>query len=279
MTLHDMCDAKITFGVSMDEKEFIDKNNLGDRFTSARTGRCEDLMIPEARALLNLPLEEKIKKSQDVIREALAKYHNIALGWSGGSDSRVLLDIALPLKRDLPTVFVDTQHEFKQTYKYVDDVRRELHLVKHATVMADKDREKEFAKQYGEKTAEFTTTCCGYHKIGPMMKAIEFYKYDAFMVGLRGVEHEERAKETFFSQRHNPDHIRVHPLLFWRKDDILEYIAKYKVKCNPMYAKGYTSLGCDVCTSPNTDPNAHERAGRGVVRETVMKKLRDLGYT
>ena len=78
--------------------------------------------------------------------EALAKYHNVALGWSGGSDSRVLLDLVLPFKRDLPTVFVDTQHEFKQSYKYVDDVRRELHLTKHTTVMADKDREKEFAK-------------------------------------------------------------------------------------------------------------------------------------
>ncbi|MGA3020612.1 MAG: phosphoadenosine phosphosulfate reductase family protein [Candidatus Micrarchaeales archaeon] len=263
----------------MNEKEFIDQNNLGDKFTAARTQRCEDLMVPEAKALLNLPLEEKVKKSQEIIKEALKKYKNVGLGWSGGTDSRILLAITLPLKRDIPTVFVDTQHEFPETYRYVDDVRRELQLTNHTTVMASQDREKEFEEKYGLKTPEFTTECCNYHKITPMMDAIRKFKFDAFLVGLRGVEHEERAKEVFFSPRHNPDHIRVHPLLFWRKEDILEYVKKYNIKCNPMYAKGYTSLGCTICTSPNTDPNAHERAGRGVVRETVMKRLRELGYT
>ena len=111
------------------------------------------------------------------------------------------------------------------------------------------------------------------------MKAIGNFGFDAFFVGLRGVEHEERAKETFFSPRKNPDHIRVHPLLFWRKDDILDYVKKNNVECNPLYKLGYTSLGCQMCTDKNLDPNAHERAGRGRAREEIMKKLRDLGYT
>jgi phosphoadenosine phosphosulfate reductase len=146
--------------------------------------------------------------------------------------------------------------------------------------MAAEDKLEEFKTKYGLKTAEFTAACCNYHKISPMMKAIGDFGFDAFFVGLRGVEHEERAKEVFFSPRHNPEHIRIHPLLFWRKDDVLEYVyKKYKIKCNPLYAKGYTSLGCTICTSINKDPNAHERAGRGVVRETIMKRLRDLGYT
>ena len=42
-------------------------------FSSKRTKGCEDLMIPEARECLNLPLGEKIKKSQEIIKEALAK--------------------------------------------------------------------------------------------------------------------------------------------------------------------------------------------------------------
>jgi len=112
-----------------------------------------------------------------------------------------------------------------------------------------------------------------------MMKAIGNFGFNAFLVGLRGVEHEERAKETFFSPRKNPEHIRVHPLLFWRQKDVLDYVKKFNIKCNPLYAQGYTSLGCYVCTDKNTDPNAHERAGRGVVREIVMPRLRELGYT
>jgi phosphoadenosine phosphosulfate reductase len=263
----------------MDEKEFMDKNNLSDRFTSARTKRCEDLMIPEAKALLDLPLEEKIKKSNEVIKEALSKYKKVGLGFSGGTDSLVLMHLTMQIDRSIPIIFSDTQREFPETYQFIEEVRRSWRLPCYTAVMADEDRLEEFTNKYGLKTPEFTTNCCNYHKISPMMKAIKQFGFDAFFVGLRGVEHEERAKEVFFSPRHNPDHIRVHPLLFWRKEDILEYVKKYNIKCNPLYAKGYTSLGCTLCTSINTDPNAHERAGRGVVRETIMKKLRDLGYT
>jgi len=263
----------------MDEKEFIDKSKIGDRFTKERTKRCEDLMIPEARALLNLPLDDKIKKSQEVIREAFKKYKNIGLGFSGGTDSLVLLHLVLPIKQDIQTIFVDTQHEFPETYEFIDKIKKEWKLANHCAVKAEQNRLQEFKEKFGLKSPEFTTTCCEYHKIAPMMKAIKDFGFDAFFVGLRGVEHEERAKEVFFSPRKNPEHIRVHPLLFWRQEDILDYVKKCSIVCNPLYAQGYTSLGCHVCTQKNTDPNAHERAGRGVVREIVMSRLRELGYT
>lgn len=249
-------------------------------FTEKRTKNCEELMRPEVRPLLSLPLDEKVAKSQEVIKEALKKYPKMGLGFSGGTDSLVLLHLALPLiPKDMPIVFVDTQHEFPETYAFIDKVVKDWKIENFMTVKADEDKLEKLIERFGLKTPEFTEICCGYHKIAPMMKVIGDLKLDAFFVGLRGVEHEERAKESFFSQRTNPDHIRVHPLLFWRKPDIMEYVKKNNIECNPIYAKGYTSLGCIVCTEKNTDPNAHERAGRGAVREEIMKRLRDLGYT
>ncbi len=262
----------------MEGKEFVDQNKIGDRFTKERTKRCEDLMNAEARALIDLPLDEKVKKSQEIIKEAIQKYPKIGLGFSGGTDSLVLLHLVLPIMKDIPCIFVDTQHEFPETYAFIDKVVKEWKL-NYEAVKAPENKLEEFKAKHGLKTPAFTEICCGYHKIAPMMKAIGDRKFDAFLVGLRGVEHEERAKEVFFSPRKNPDHMRVHPLLFWRQQDILEYVKKYNVECNPIYAKGYTSLGCTICTDKNTDPNAHERAGRGVVRETIMERLRELGYT
>jgi phosphoadenosine phosphosulfate reductase len=259
--------------------ELMDRNTQEGRFTTDRTNRCVELMQPDVRTLVDLPLDAKIKKSQDVIKDALKRYPKMGLGFSGGTDSLVLMHLVLPFKRDIPVVFVDTQHEFPETYKYIDQVVKNWGIKDFTTVKADQDRLEEFKGKYGLKTPEFTTTCCNYHKISPMMKAIGDFKFDAFFVGLRGVEHEERAKEVFFSPRKDPVHIRVHPLLFWRKEDILEYVKKFDLECNPLYKEGYTSLGCTVCTEKNLDPGMHERAGRGVVRETVMKRLRDLGYT
>lgn len=248
-------------------------------FTEERTKNCEDLMRPDVRKLLDLSLEEKIVKSREVIKEALQKYSKVGLGFSGGTDSLILLHLTLPLKPDIPTIFVNTQDEFPENYKFIEKIKKDWNLVNHHAVKAEKKRFDEFKEKFGLKTPEFTTVCCNYHKIAPMVKAIRDFGFDAFFVGLRGVEHEERAKETFFSPRKNPDHIRIHPLLFWRKKDVLEYVKQNNIECSPLYAQGYTSLGCVMCTEKNLDPNAHERAGRGRVREEIMQKLRDLGYT
>ena len=253
-------------------------NNI--RFTEERTKDCENLMKPDVRALLDLPLKEKIAKSREVIKEALQKYSKVGMGFSGGTDSLVLLHLAKPLlPEDTPIIFVDTQHEFPETYEFINKIVKDWGVKNFHAVKADEDKLEKLIDRFGLKTPEFTTICCGYHKIAPMMKAIADFGFDAFFVGLRGVEHEERAKEVFFSPRTNPNHIRVHPLLFWRKKDVLEYVKRNSIECNPLYGQGYTSLGCAVCTEKNLDPNAHERAGRGVVREEIMKKLRDLGYT
>jgi len=248
-------------------------------FTKERSKICEDLMLPEIRALLDLSLDKKIEKSQEIIKEALERYSHIGMGFSGGTDSLVLLHLLLALKKDIPCVFIDTQHEFPETYEFVNKVIIGWDIKDYQKVRAHRKRTEEFTQKYGYKTPEFTVAYDGYHKISPMMKVIADRKFDAFMVGLRGVEHEERAKEVFFSPRQNPNHTRVHPLLFWRQADILEYVKRFNIECNPLYAKGYTSLGCTVFSEKNTDPNAHERAGRGVVREEVMAKLRALGYT
>jgi len=250
-----------------------------ETFTKERTKICEDLMLPEIRPLLDLPLDQKIERSKEIIKEAIERYPDIGLGFSGGTDSLVLLHLVLPLKKEIPCVFVDTQHEFPETYGFVDKVIREWDIKDYQKVRAHRVRTEEFKEKFGFKTPEFTVAYDGYHKIAPMMKVIRERGFSAFFVGLRGVEHEERAKEVFFSPRQNPSHMRVHPLLFWRQEDVLEYVKKFNIECHPLYAKGYTSLGCTIFSEINTDPNAHERAGRGVVREEVMAKLRALGYT
>lgn len=246
-------------------------------FTVERFKICENLMRPEIREYLELPLSKKVEKSKEVIKEALKKYKKLGLGFSGGTDSLVLLHLTLQLTKDIPVVFSNTRQEFPIIEKFIKEVIKDWNIKEFHEVKADENRLHEFIEKYGLKTPEFTKECCDYHKISPMMKAISNLGFDAFLVGLRGVEHEERAKEVFFSPREN--HVRVHPLLFWRQKDVLDYVKENNIKTNPLYSKGFTSLGCTICTEKNLDPNAHERAGRGKVREEIMKQLRDLGYT
>lgn len=247
-------------------------------FTKERIKDCEKLMLPEIKQMLSLSLEEKIDKTKEIIKEALVKYPKMGLGFSGGTDSLVLLHLALPLTpKDMPIIFVNTRMQFQKTYDFIDKIIKEWKIENFIEVKPAEDKMQQFVDKFGLKTAEFTTVCCNYHKITPLMDVIKELDLDAFMAGIRGVEHEERAKETLFSPRET--HFRVHPLLFWTQEDVLDYVKTQNVESNPLYAEGYTSLGCTHCTDKNTDPNAHERAGRGVVREEIMAKLRELGYT
>lgn len=268
-----------------EDKEYMEKNKLEDRFSSKRTERCIELMRPEVRALIDLSLDEKIEKSKEILKEAFAKHKNPCLGFSGGTDSLVVMHLAMQMKPDIPVIFVDTIRDFQENYQFVEETREKFGIQNFIMVRADKDRCDEFAAKLGYKTPEFMVEYCEDHKIKPMLNGLRLFKFDAMIAGVRGVEHEERAKEQFFSPRHNPEHTRVHPILFWRREDILGdgkknpgYVKKFNLTTNPLYKKGYTSLGCKICSAVVTDPNAHERAGRGIVRETVMKKLRDLGY-
>jgi 3'-phosphoadenosine 5'-phosphosulfate sulfotransferase (PAPS reductase)/FAD synthetase len=103
-----------------EDLDFMQRNNLADRFTAERSQRCIELMRPEIRALVHLPLESKVQKSKEIIEEAvLRRFKNPVLGFSGGTDSLVALHLSLQVKRDLPVMFVDTIREFPENYQFI----------------------------------------------------------------------------------------------------------------------------------------------------------------
>lgn len=184
------------------------------------------------------------------------------------------------VKHDVPVLMVDTCYEFADTPTFVNKIREEWGVTSLLVVRTYPNRKNEFEKKYGMGTKEFTEAFNKANKIQPMLNGIKLLNLDAFMGGIRGVEHEERAKESIFSPRPklNPPHMRIHPILFWRREDVQEYLKRNKLPHHPIYDKGYTSLGSTLDTTPNKDPKMHERAGRGVARERAMKTLRALGY-
>lgn len=263
----------------MKRKVTSKKEDLKEEFGSVRTLRCIELMRPEVRALFDLPLEKKIRKTKEILSEALKKYKNIGIGFSGGGDSEALLHIVLKLNPDIPVLLVDTRYEFPETIPFVEKIRNDWNIASLTTLRATTDIADKLTKKYGKGTPKFTLEFNNHHKIQPLMMGIKNLHLDAFIAGIRGVEHEERAKETIFSPRKNPKHVRIHPILFWTRLDVQNYLVKNGLPHNPVYDKGYTSLGSTLDTTPNKDPNMHERAGRGIARERIMKSLRALGYT
>lgn len=261
-----------------EDKEFMERNKLEDKFSAKRENRCIELMRPEVRALVDLPLDKKIEKSKEILQEAVSKYKRIGIGFSGGTDSLVTLHMLLQIKPDVHVVYVDTMREYPETTEFVNQTRQAWGIASfHVTRTEKVDRMEEYSKKYGFKTPEFMAEYCQYHKVVPALRMIKDLNLEAYCAGIRGTENEQRAQEQFFSPREKLGHMRIHPILFWTKENVLEYVKKYNIPTNPLYAKGFRSLGCNICSAP-TDKTMAERAGRSIVRETIFKKLRDAGY-
>jgi phosphoadenosine phosphosulfate reductase len=224
-----------------------------------------------------MKIENKIKKAHQVIKEASKKWKSdeIAVAWTGGKDSTVLLHLVREVfKGKVPfrVFFNDSTLEFPEIYNFVKKIKKEWKLdllwIKHLP----EDLEAFEKTTDKEERMEIMRIA----KINTINFAISEYKIKAFMSGIRLDEHKSRSNETYFSKRST--NMRVHPILDFTINDIWAYIQKYKVPYVSLYDKGYKSLGEAPFTKPIKNKNASERAGREATKEKTMDRLRKLGY-
>ena len=238
-----------------------------------------------------MTLEEKIELSNEVIETALATYSRTALVASGGKDSTVMLDLVCKFAREngysIPRVLLCDPIPMKENVEFCKLLIKHYKLKKYNWY-------EEFSRKYESKVevGKDKVKCCYWLKIKPLRDFLKKYRIEALFVAIRRDEHPERAKENYISKRDNPEHVRVHPILHFTWLDIWQYIKQFNLIFNPLYLKGFTSLGCKPCTSAVTAGfssideiiefvkrrKAKERAGRDIDKELVMERLRKLGY-
>ena len=262
-------------------------------------------------------LDDLENRSIYVIREAYAKFRNIAALWSIGKDSSAVIWLCRKAffgKIPFPVLHIDTGYKFKEMYEHRDKYAKEWNLDLRVV-----RNEEAIAQGVSPKTGKFE--CCNALKTVALQQAMDRFGFDALLLGIRRDEHGIRAKERYFSPR-DPDfswdyknqppefwdqyvsreeedtHIRVHPLLHWTEYDVWAYVQREDIPASPLYfardGKRYRSLGCETCCKP-VDSNAatideiveelrttkvQERSGRAQDKENTytMQKLRALGY-
>lgn len=220
-------------------------------------------------------LKWKVEASHKVLETALDKYkRNIALAWTGGKDSTIILHMVKELNKGkvpIPVMFIDSTREFEEIYSFISQLEKkwELDLIRVSDEAALKKFHKERSLVKKKELARIL-------KIKAIQRTVKTHNWKALIAGIRWDEHEARSKEKYFSERN--DHLRVHPILHFTESDVWQYIKKFKVPYNPLYDQGYRSLGEKDFTKPVLDENQPERAGREKEKEQIMKRLRSLGY-
>jgi phosphoadenylyl-sulfate reductase (thioredoxin) len=99
--------------------------------------------------------------------------------------------------------------------------------------------------------------CCQVRKVRPLAKRMA--GVPAFFTGLRRGQSESRAEVQAIDRSSKP--VKISPLADWSQADVREYTAANNLPVHPLYAAGYTSIGCDPCTRAVT-AGEDERAGR-----------------
>ncbi len=157
------------------------------------------------------------------------------------------------MRPDIPVLFLDTVHHFPQTYAYRDRLARDWRL-RLVNVRAAEPSPGLWQKS--------TNDCCAKHKVGPLFSALE--AYDAWFTGLRREQSPSRANLAEVEPFTLPSGTviqKVSPLAQWSTKQVWDYAAAYEIPLLPLYEHGYTSIGCEPCTSLPLDPS-NPRSGR-----------------
>ena len=190
----------------------------------------------------------------DNITTALAGATRPCITSSFQAECMVLTHMLRMKQPDIPVLFLDTFHHFGETLTYRDEMTKTwgLNLV---ILRAPEPR-------VGLWEADSTEACCARHKVGPLFSALE--EYDVWFTALRRDQSPSRAN----LQESEPFRLpsgkmirRVAPLAAWTAKDVWAYAKQHGIPLIPLYQLGYTSIGCEPCTSLPLDPD-NPRSGR-----------------
>jgi len=187
------------------------------------------------------------------------------VAFSGGKDSQVLLDLVershvlFTTQYNLTTLDPpENVHFIKEHYPGVEIVRPERTFL-------------QTCRYYKMLPTQWTRFCCKELKESSNPHAVT-------LTGVRRAESARRSKrqEVFLqTRRRHPeftegtfdqfsrhqettveclrglDKLTVNPILYWTEQDVWDYIHHFNLPINPLYAKGYSRVGCLFCPMSN----------------------------
>jgi phosphoadenosine phosphosulfate reductase len=213
-----------------------------------------DLLTPATTA-------EKIQAAQQLVSAELASATgDIVVTNSFQAEDMVLLHMVRQTLPNVPVIFLDTGYHFAEVYEYRDRMAADwsLNLI---NVLPEQTVAKQEAL-FGILSQTDPGKCCGLRKVTPLFRALE--DYTVWFTGLRREQAKTRAalKEVDDFALPNGRTIRkLSPLTEWSAKDVWTYASQNSIPLLNLYDKGYTSIGCESCTSLPTDPN-DPRSGR-----------------
>jgi len=176
----------------------------------------------------------------------------------------VMIDIMSKAAPGMRVMTIDTHRLHDETYGLMDAVEAQYGLeIERFT--PDPGKLRQMVAQHGEflffDSKPKQEYCCKIRKVEPNQRALE--TLDVWFTGLRR-DHSAARMNTPKVQLvvvNGRKVLKIAPLADWSQEQVDAYSDEHGVPRNALYDKGYTSIGCVICTTP-TQPWEPKRAGR-----------------
>jgi phosphoadenosine phosphosulfate reductase len=171
-----------------------------------------------------------------------------------------LVDLVRRFVPSVPVLFLDTGYHFAEVYEYRDLLTRQwdLNLVNLLPKLSVVAQESQFGILYQSRPSE----CCQMRKVEPLMAGLA--PYDAWFTGLRREQSPTRVNLQPEEVHVFPNGLKLRklsPLFDWSWVEVQSYLVANEIPELPLYAQGYSSIGCQPCTAKPLE-GAHARSGR-----------------
>jgi phosphoadenosine phosphosulfate reductase len=207
----------------------------------------------------------KLNEVRDALSREISGQGDVCLTCSFQAEDVLLARLAIELDGQIPILFLDTGYHFAETYAYRDRIVREwqLNLINLLPEKTVAEQEAEHGLLYQSAPDQ----CCKLRKVEPLFKAVAGYR--VWITGLRREQAKSRAalEETaLFTLPGGKQVLKLAPLAAWTTRDVWYACEELSIPLLPLYELGYSSIGCEPCTTLPLDPN-DPRSGRWAGRK------------
>jgi len=204
------------------------------------------------------------KPAADVLTWALDRFGDrLVICTSFGLEGIVILDLVHSLGRKVQVRTLDTGRLPSATYELIQ--RCEEHFgIAVESFSPEPDRLRTMVREHGinlfYKSLGLRQLCCRVRKVEPLERAL--FGKDAWISGLRRDQSTSRNKvrKVGIDEVH-PGRVKICPLADWTADQVWMRIRDKALPYNRLHDAGFSSIGCEPCTRPQTI-EGDERSGR-----------------
>lgn len=194
-------------------------------------------------------IKKRFLKDISKIQRKLSSYRERGLKVFATSsfqtNSVVLLHILSQIDKTIPIYMLNTGYLFPETLQFKEKLVELLGInVIELTSYIPKIQQRDNLGQL--IYASDTDHCCYLNKVQPLEPIL--IKNDVWISGVRATQSSARAKMKE-EERTPTGEIRYHPILHFSNKDVYDYLRVFDLPKHPLENEGYSSIGCQPCTT------------------------------